>query len=122
MCLCVKECAADALFRHVTLTFHMLFCVCIGVNESPVSVVLLALLCALDDASAAIQAQSVVLWFCLKAQMGLRHKRPDPKGPGNLSENRRSRFILAGHVLKIPFITPALPGNHRHSQEPLFAL
>lgn len=38
-CLCVKECAADTLFGHVT--FHTVFHVCVGVNKSPVSMLYL---------------------------------------------------------------------------------
>ncbi|KAJ4934313.1 hypothetical protein JOQ06_007111 [Pogonophryne albipinna] len=75
---------------------------------------------AVTQMQAGRKAQSVVLWLCLKAQMGLRHKLSDPKGPGNLSENYGNRFNLAGHVRNISFITPALPGNHRHSHGLLF--
>lgn len=120
MCPCVKKCAADPPLGHSGSTWYS---VCSRCRCSWKPGVHGLLLCALSDASAAIQAQSVMLWLYLKTEMGFTHKHPGPRGPRgprNLSESWRSRFNLARHVLNIPSIIPALPGNHRHSHRLLF--
>ena len=118
-CLCVKECAADTFFGHVT--FDMVSCVCVGVNESLVSMAPLHS-CVL---SMMLQQQFRLNLSCCGSawehRWALDTSAQGPRGPGNLSESHRSRFNLTGHVLNIPSITPALPGNHRHCHGLLFA-
>lgn len=78
MCLSVKECAAD--FFWSCNSPHGVLCMC-RCYWKPRVHGFVTLLCALNDASAAIQAQSVVPWLCLKAQMGLRHACPGSLRP-----------------------------------------